>query len=75
MDQKTYNDLIDKLIKYSEAYYKNSISLVSDEQFDKAVASGLSDSQLYKMAGNAVSVSVISAIGRFIKEIDERNKR
>jgi DNA ligase (NAD+) len=34
MDQKTYNDLIDKLIKYSEAYYKNSISLVSDEQFD-----------------------------------------
>ena len=34
MDQKTYNELIDKLIKYSDAYYKSSISLVSDEQFD-----------------------------------------
>lgn len=40
----------------------------SDEQFYKAAATGLSDGRLYKMAGNAVSVPVISAIGRKIKE-------
>ena len=41
----------------------------TDEQFYKAQATGLSDGQLYKMAGNAVSVPVISAIGQKIKEI------
>ncbi len=44
----------------------------TDEQFQKAVATGLKDGQLYKMAGNAVSVPVISAIGQMIKEIDEK---
>lgn len=44
-----------------------------DEQYDKASASGLSNSRLYKMAGNAVSVPVISALGRVIKRVDERN--
>lgn len=44
-----------------------------DEQYDKASASGLSDSRLYKMAGNAVSVPVISALGRVIKRVYERN--
>ena len=34
MDQKTYNELVDQLIHYSESYYKANISLVSDEQFD-----------------------------------------
>ena len=34
MEQRTYNELIDNLIRYSEAYYKNNVSLVSDEQFD-----------------------------------------
>ena len=34
MDQKTYNELVDQLIRYSESYYKANISLVSDEQFD-----------------------------------------
>ncbi len=43
----------------------------TDEQFKKAVATGLKDSHLYKMAGNAVSVPVISALGQMIKEIDE----
>ncbi len=43
----------------------------TDEQFYKAVATGLKDSHLYKMAGNAVSVPVISALGQMIKEIDE----
>ena len=41
----------------------------SDEQFHKAAITGLSDAQLYKMAGNAVTVPVISALGRKIKEI------
>ena len=45
----------------------------TDEQFDKALATGISDNQLYKMAGNAVSVPVITAIGRVIKEVEERN--
>ena len=45
----------------------------SDEQFYKAVATGLKDGRLYKMAGNAVSVPVISALGMFIKEIAERH--
>lgn len=43
----------------------------TDEQFYKAQAIGLTDGHLYKMAGNAVSVPVISAIGRKIKEIYE----
>lgn len=44
-----------------------------DEQFDKAAATGLSDSKLYAMAGNAVSVPVISAVGEVIKRVDRRN--
>jgi DNA (cytosine-5)-methyltransferase 1 len=35
-----------------------------DSEFDKLTASGISNSQLYKMAGNAVTVNVISALGR-----------
>ena len=41
----------------------------TDEQFHKAAATGLSDGRLYKMAGNAVSVPVISDIGLKIQEI------
>lgn len=44
----------------------------TDEQFDKAVSAGLSDGRLYKMAGNAVSVPVITAIAQKIKEINDR---
>ena len=47
---------------------------VSDEQFHKAAATGLSDAQLYKMAGNAVTVPVISALGEKIKEIFWRSQ-
>ena len=46
----------------------------TDEQFHKAEATGLKDGQLYKMAGNAVSVPVVTAIGKMIREIDERQK-
>ena len=42
-----------------------------DEYFDKAKAAGISDSQLYKMAGNAVTVNVARAIGEKLKEIEE----
>ena len=42
-----------------------------DEYFDKAKAAGISDSQLYKMAGNAVSVPVAKAIGLRLKEIED----
>lgn len=35
-----------------------------DSEFDKLVAAGISNSRLYKMAGNAVTVNVIDAIGR-----------
>ncbi len=46
----------------------------TDEQFYKAQATGLSDGRLYKMAGNAVSVPVVAAVGRMMKEIDEQCK-
>lgn len=45
----------------------------TDEQFDKAKATGLSDSRLYKMAGNAVTVNVIAEIGKIIKKINDKN--
>lgn len=45
----------------------------TDEQFDKARATGLSDSRLYKMAGNAVTVNVISEIGKIIKKVNYKN--
>ena len=45
----------------------------TDEQFRKAEATGLKDGRLYKMAGNAVSVPVISALGMFIKTIADKN--
>lgn len=37
--------------------------------FDRAVA-GVSNSQLYKQAGNAVTVNVAEVIGRRLKEIE-----
>ena len=46
----------------------------TDEQFHKAKATGLKDAQLYKMAGNAVSVPVVTAIGKMLREIDERQE-
>ena len=41
----------------------------SDEQFNRAAELGLRDGQLYKMAGNAVSVPVIKAIGEKIRDV------
>ena len=42
-------------------------------EFNKVAALGFSDGRLYKMAGNAVSVPVVSALGRRLKEIDAAN--
>lgn len=39
-----------------------------DELFEKAQQAGLSDSQLYKQAGNSVTVNVIEYIGNLLKE-------
>lgn len=47
----------------------------TDEQFDKVISAGISDTQLYKMAGNAVSVPVISAFGKQIKRILNKKQR
>lgn len=47
----------------------------SDEAFEKAKATGMSDSQLYKQAGNAVTVNVVYTIGKLLKEVEnECNK-
>lgn len=43
----------------------------TDEQFDKATAVN-SETQLYKQAGNAVTVNVVEEIGRHIKEVVTR---
>lgn len=41
----------------------------TDEQFNKMKAIGISDSQLYKMAGNAVTVPAVFAVSRELKRI------
>lgn len=44
----------------------------TDEQFDKAAAVN-SNSQLYKQAGNAVSVNVVAEIGKHIMNMEREN--
>ena len=44
----------------------------SREQFNKVAALGMSDAQLYKQAGNAVTTTVIEAIGQRLKAFDEK---
>nr|DAR91844.1 MAG TPA: Cytosine specific methyltransferase [Caudoviricetes sp.] len=46
----------------------------TDEQFDKAAAVN-SNSQLYKQAGNAVTVNVVEAIGKHIMKIENEVKK
>ena len=41
-----------------------------DEYFDRAKATGISDTQLYKQAGNAVTVNVARVIGERLTEIE-----
>lgn len=60
--------LSEKLIKIRKLTPRECWRLqgFTDEQFDKAKASGLSDTQLYKQAGNAVTVNVVYEIGKAI---------
>ena len=41
-----------------------------DEYFDKVRAAGISNTQLYKQAGNGVTVNVARAIGEKLKEVE-----
>ena len=41
------------------------------EQFRKVEATGMSDAQLYKQAGNAVTVNVVEEIGKRLRSFDE----
>ncbi|OYR86872.1 DNA cytosine methyltransferase [Lactobacillus taiwanensis] len=47
----------------------------TDEQFEKAKKAGISDTQLYKQAGNAVTVDVIEQIGKRLVLEDDETKR
>ena len=43
----------------------------TDEQFNKVKAVGMSDAQLYKQAGNAVTTNVVEAVARIILETEK----
>lgn len=45
-----------------------------DSQIDRIIGE-TSDSQLYKQAGNGVTVNVVEAIGRNIRAVDEERKK
>ena len=45
------------------------------EQFRKVEAAGLSDAQLYKQAGNAVTVNVVEAIARNLLKFDKEVRK
>ncbi|SFC79899.1 DNA cytosine methyltransferase [Ruminococcus albus] len=66
-----YNGLIRKLMPL-ECWRLQGFT---DEQFSKVKAAGISNAQLYKQAGNAVTVNVIAALALFILEIDKEVNR
>ena len=41
------------------------------EQFEKVATAGMSDAQLYKQAGNSITVNVVEAIARNLLKLDE----
>lgn len=43
----------------------------TDEQFNKVAATGMSDAQLYKQAGNSITVAVVEAIARNLLKFGE----
>ena len=47
----------------------------TDDKFDRAADTGLSDGRLYKMAGNAVTTHVVSAVGSLIKSIETEKEK
>ncbi len=64
-----YNGIIRRLMPI-EAWRLQGFTA---EQFNKVAATGMSDAQLYKQAGNAVTTNVIEALAKFILEIDKEN--
>ena len=64
------NELADGQVRIRRLTPKECFRLqgFADEQFDQAAAVN-SETQLYKQAGNAVTVNVVEAIGRHIKEV------
>lgn len=42
------------------------------EQFNKVAATGMSDAQLYKQAGNSITVAVVEAIAKNLLEFDKK---
>ena len=66
-----YNGLIRRLMPI-EAWRLQGFA---DEQFNKVKAAGMSDAQLYKQAGNAVSVPVAEAIARNILELEKKDEK
>lgn len=47
----------------------------ADDKFDRAADTGLSDGRLYKMAGNAVTTHVVSAVGSLIKSLETEKEK
>lgn len=45
----------------------------TDEQFNKVQTIGMSNAQLYKQAGNAVTTNVVEDVAKFILEVDKEN--
>lgn len=69
------NELADGQVRIRRLTPKECFRLqgFADEQFDQAAAVN-SETQLYKQAGNAVTVNVVEAIGRHIKEVASKIK-
>ena len=69
------NELADGQVRIRRLTPKECFRLqgFADEQFDQAAAVN-SETQLYKQAGNAVTVNDVEAIGRHIKEVASKIK-
>ena len=63
-----YVSLFSGIGGFEQALNKLGGKCVMASEFDKLVEAGISNSQLYKMAGNAVTVNVIEAIANGIIE-------
>ncbi|MDE6087780.1 MAG: DNA cytosine methyltransferase, partial [Oscillospiraceae bacterium] len=44
-------------------------------QFQKVAETGMSDAQLYKQAGNAVTVNVVEALAKNLLRFDEQLRK
>ena len=58
MNQQYYNQLIDQLIRYSNAYYKDHQSLISDQEFDRLLKEAESIEQAHPEWKRADSLTI-----------------